>query len=79
MIHQMTPEELADLPVAVDLETAGRAFGIGRTKSHELARSGEFPCRVLRVGLKYRVPRTEIFRALGFDAAEFQPPANDAA
>jgi hypothetical protein len=68
MIHEMTPDELAALPVSVDLETAGRAFGIGRTKSHELARAGEFPCRVLRVGLKYRVPRSEIFRALGIPA-----------
>jgi acetyl esterase/lipase len=27
------------------------------SKAHELARAGDFPCRVLRVGLKYRVPR----------------------
>ena len=66
----MTPDELSALPVSVDLETAGRAFGMGRTKAHELARADDFPCRVLRVGLKYRVPRTEIFRALGVEPPE---------
>ncbi len=65
----MSLEELRALPVSVDLPTAGRAFGIGRTKAHELARRGEFPCRVLRVGAKYRVPRAAIFEALGLDPA----------
>jgi hypothetical protein len=79
MIHEMTPTELHELPVSVDLETAGRAFGIGRTKSHELARAGEFPCRVLRVGLKYRVPRNAILEALGIDPASALAPAGDVA
>ncbi len=69
MIKQMTVTELEALPVAVDIETAGRCFGIGRTTAHELARAGEFPCRVLRVGVKYRVPRSAIFEALGIDPA----------
>ncbi len=64
---EMTVEELLALPVSVDLVTAGRAFGLGRTKAFELAKTGEFPCRVLRVGAKYRVPRTAIFEALGID------------
>lgn len=62
---EMTMDELLALPVSVDLVTAGRAFGLGRTKSFELAQQGEFPCRVLRVGIKYRVPRAAIFEALG--------------
>ena len=66
----MSLEELRALPVSVDLPTAGRAFGIGRTKAHELARGGEFPCRVLRVGAKYRVPRAAIFEALGLNPAD---------
>ena len=65
MIKQMSVAELEALPVAVDLETAGRAFGLGRTRAHELARAGEFPCRVLRIGAKYRVPRTALLEALG--------------
>lgn len=67
MINEMTQAELLVLPVAVDLATAGRAFGLGRTKAFELARSGSFPCRVIPVGNKYRVPRSAIFEALGID------------
>jgi hypothetical protein len=67
-IH-MTEDELYALPVSVDLTTAARAFGLGRTKAFELAKAGQFPCRVLRVGLKYRVPRSAIFEALGVDPA----------
>lgn len=79
MMKQMSLAELEALPVAVDLETAGRAFGIGRTKAHELARSGAFPCRVLRAGAKYRVPRTAILEALGFASASNATTTGDAA
>ena len=65
----MTVEELQTLPVSVDLVTAGRAFGIGRTKAFELAKQDKFPCRVLRVGEKYRVPRSALFEALGIEPA----------
>ena len=67
---EMTEDELLALPVSVPLVTAGRAFGLGRTKSFELAQADEFPCRVLRVGNRYRVPRSAIFEALGIDPAE---------
>lgn len=63
--HAMTEDELDGLPVAVDLDTAGRAFGLGRTKSHELARAGEFPCKVLRLGHRYRVLKVDLLSALG--------------
>jgi hypothetical protein len=76
---EMTIDELLALPVSVDLVTAGRAFGLGRTKAFELAGSGEFPCRVLRVGAKWRVPRSAIFEALGIDAPNPHIPAGDAA
>jgi|HigsolmetaAR206D_1030411.scaffolds.fasta_scaffold05557_2 hypothetical protein len=61
----LTVEEILALPAAVDLETAGRAFGLGRTKAGQLARKGEFPCQVLRLGRSYRVPRSAILQALG--------------
>lgn len=79
MPNKMTLGELLTLPVTIDLETAGRAFGMGRTKAHELARAGEFPCRVVRVGPKYRVPRAELFAALGVDPGPLAAPAPDAA
>jgi hypothetical protein len=61
----MTRHELLALPAAVDLVTAGRAFGIGRTKAHALARAGEFPVPVLRLGHTYRVTRADLLRVLG--------------
>lgn len=70
----MSPEELFALPVSVPLVIAARAFGLARTKAHELARSGDFPCRVIRVGQRYRVPRSALLEALGYN-----DPAHSAA
>jgi len=63
----MSLAELLALPTAIDLVTAGRAWGFGRTKSHDLARAGEFPCPVLRIGNAYRVTRADLLRSLGID------------
>jgi hypothetical protein len=65
----MSLDELLSLPVSVDLTTAGRAFGIGRTKAFELARAGEFPVKVIRVGRKLRVSKAVILEALGVTPA----------
>ncbi|MFD1547145.1 DNA-binding protein [Nonomuraea guangzhouensis] len=73
MTQALTIEELLDLPATVDLPTAGKAFGIGRTKAHELARNGTFPCRVLRIGSTYRVGRAAILRSLGIDDPALAP------
>jgi hypothetical protein len=62
---KMTMEELYALPVSFDLETAGRAWGFGRTKSHQLARTGDFPCRVLRYSKRYVVTKADLFGGLG--------------
>jgi hypothetical protein len=80
---KMTMEELYALPVSFDLETAGRAWGFGRTKSHQLARAGDFPCRVLRYGKRYVVTKADLFGGLGMtlevpadsEAAETEAPA----
>jgi hypothetical protein len=66
----LTVAELLALPAAVDLATAGKAWSLGRTKSHDLVRRGEFPCPVQRVGNAYRVTRTDLLNSLGIDPAE---------
>ncbi|MGH3548072.1 MAG: DNA-binding protein [Pseudonocardiaceae bacterium] len=66
----MTRTELMALPPSVAVETAGRALGLGRTKSHELVRAGEFPVRVLRLGNAYRVPTADLLVLLGVEPAE---------
>lgn len=75
----MTLEELLALPVAMDLVTAGRAWQLGRTKCHELARADRFPCRVLRVGNQYRVTRADLLASLGIDQASSQRDVERAA
>jgi hypothetical protein len=74
----MSEAEALALPVSVDLETAGRAFGFGRTKSHELARAEEFPCPVKRFGNRYRVLRADLLAALGYGPAIAGPAASQA-
>ncbi|WP_261986702.1 DNA-binding protein [Actinomadura sp. HBU206391] len=76
----MTAAEISTLPAVVDLVTAGRVLGLGRTKAYELARAEEFPCRVLRVGGTYLVPTAGLLALLGLDNPAnpaVQPPPED--
>ena len=63
----MTWAELLALPAVVDITTAARALGLGRSTAYELARRDEFPCRILHIGSSYRVPTAELLRILGID------------
>ncbi|WP_410675329.1 helix-turn-helix domain-containing protein [Amycolatopsis sp. cmx-4-68] len=63
----MTTADVEALPAVVDLMTAAQALRIGRTTAYALAREGEFPCPVLRVGGEYRVPTAGLLRVLGLD------------
>ena len=60
----MSRAELLELPVVIDLVTAARALGIGRTRAFELVRRGEFPVPVLRVGSTWRVPTAPLLSLL---------------
>ncbi|MFG2599191.1 hypothetical protein [Streptomyces sp. NPDC048462] len=64
----MSREELLELPVSVDLETANRALGLGRSKGYELAKRGQYPCKVLRLGNAYRVVTADLLSLLGLAA-----------
>ncbi|WP_406068451.1 helix-turn-helix domain-containing protein [Micromonospora sp. NBC_01638] len=62
----------------VDLATAARALGVGRTKAYELAKSGAFPCPVLRIGTTYRVRTADLLRLVGIERQQpgrEDPPA----
>ncbi len=55
--------------------TAAQILGIGRTKAYELARRGEFPCLVIRIGDRYRVSTADLLRLLGTTTAQaYGPP-----
>lgn len=82
MARTLTMSELMDLPVSFSLEKAGQAFGLGRTKSYELAQRNEFPCPVRQLGCRLKVTKPDLFRALGLElaaAGQQEPATADAA
>lgn len=62
----LTVADVLALPPTVDVVTAGRAFGLGRTAAYRLAREGQFPCKVVRAG-GYRVVTADLRRVLALD------------
>lgn len=64
-MQPLTFKQLHDLPTTIDLMTAARALRIGRTKAYELARTGQFPCKIIRVGAGYVVPTASLLEVLG--------------
>jgi predicted DNA-binding transcriptional regulator AlpA len=65
-----TASEIRAWPVTVDVQTAGRAFGLGRDQAYRLAREGDFPVPVLRLGRYLRVSRAAVLRVLDVDQAD---------
>lgn len=63
-MNSPTLDDLNTLPPTIDLMTAARTLGIGRTKAYELARNGEFPCHIIRIGELYRVSTADLLRVL---------------
>lgn len=59
--------EALDLPLVVDLPTAARAFGICPATAYKLNRLGTFPCPVLRVGGRFRIPTAYLLQVLGIE------------
>jgi hypothetical protein len=60
-----TPDEVRRLGMTTDLETAAAIIGIGRTLAYDLARDGEFPVRLLRLGRRVVVPIASLLEYLG--------------
>lgn len=68
-VRAMTEAELLSLPVSFPLDVSNRALYLGRTKGYDLAKRGEYPIRVLRLGNAYRVARADLLRYLGVSEA----------
>lgn len=49
---------------AVDVATAAKLLGIGKTRAYELAATGELPVNVLRIGRRLVVTTASLLRAL---------------
>lgn len=63
----LTSEELLALPAVIDLDTSNRALMIGRSTGYGLAKQGEYPVKVLRLGNAYRVVTSELLKLLGLE------------
>jgi hypothetical protein len=59
-----TLDEIKQWPATVEVARAAAAFGISRAHAYELARRGELPGRVLKVGSCYRVVTASILAEL---------------
>lgn len=66
---RMSVEELRSLPPVIDVPTAARVLGIGRTAAYSLVRSGEWPSPVLRLGGTIRVPTAPLLALIGQTSA----------
>ena len=68
------------MPVVVDLPTAARLLGIGRTAAYQSVREGTWPTPIIRVGRSIRVPRQPLLVLLGLSTATgYQLPGAAAA
>lgn len=61
----MTRQELASLPPVIDISTACRVLGLGRSAAYELVRTGQWPTPVLRLGRLIKVPSAPLLELLG--------------
>lgn len=61
----LTSSELAALPGVLDVITAARVLGIGRTMAYELVRTDQWPTPVLRVGRLVKIPTAPLLALLG--------------
>ncbi|MFJ1649258.1 hypothetical protein [Streptomyces sp. NPDC088258] len=60
----LTGDELLALPAVIDLDTSNRALMIGRSTGYGLAKQGEYPVKVLRLGNAYRVVTADLLKLL---------------
>lgn len=62
----MTPlEPLEQLPPVLDLPTAAKLLGVGRSAAYVLVRENLWPTPVIRVGRGIRIPTAPLLALLG--------------
>jgi hypothetical protein len=57
--------DLTTLPPVLDVATAGRLLGLGRSAAYELVHAGTWPTPVLRLGRRWRIPTAPLLTLLG--------------
>jgi predicted DNA-binding transcriptional regulator AlpA len=69
-----TAERIRALGATTNVSTAAEIFGLSRDTGYHLARTGQFPVPVLRIGRQLRVPVAPILTLLGMPTDTPQPP-----
>jgi predicted DNA-binding transcriptional regulator AlpA len=64
MTTSVLPEQL---PPVLDVPTAARLLGIGRTAAYQLVKQDRWPTPVIRIGRLIRVPTAPLLAILGMD------------
>lgn len=64
---EWTVDAVRALGTTTDIVTAGAVLGIGRSTAYQLAREGQFPVPVTRVGRRYIVGVPHLLHAIGVD------------
>ena len=59
-----TLDDLRQAPPTISLSEANRVIGISRGNGYTLAKRGEYPVRVLRLGGTYRVVTADLLALL---------------
>ena len=62
--HAWTPDAVRALGMTTDVQTAGAILGIGRSKSYELAKTGQFPVKLIHIGRRYAVSVDALLKLL---------------
>ncbi len=60
----MTRDELAALPPVLDVPTAAKVLGIGRSLAYDLIRHSQWPTPVVRVGKLIKIPTAPLIKLL---------------
>lgn len=67
-ITQQRPSRMprsSTLPPTLDVVTAARLLGVGRTVAYRMVRRGEWPTHVVRAGRKILIPTAPLLEFLG--------------
>ena len=68
----MTRDELATLPALLDVPTAAKVLGIGRSLAYDLVRRGEWPTTVLHIGKLIKIPTAPLLVLIRQPTADFR-------
>jgi predicted DNA-binding transcriptional regulator AlpA len=68
-------DEVRALPPVLDVPTAGRLLGLGRSAAYDLVLAGAWPTPVLRLGRRLRIPTAPLLELLGLSTDSPGPNA----